>query len=195
MIASADDALNGTAREFVEQMAIPYWSAIVHWYELVGIGVTGKTIDLEVRAVMDRAGLARALNPGHLTGVDDWIHGPIRPDSADQLRSKMALQCDIILVKARPGWAANCEDTIALADEALREELREHHPETWGGSRHAANTCMTPSESSSVRTSSRCRRSTRTSRRSGFPGTPLSPPHDVSLSAERKLFALELLVD
>ena len=57
MIASADDALKGTPREFVEQMAIPYWSTIVHWYELVGIGVTGQTIDSEVRALMDRAGL------------------------------------------------------------------------------------------------------------------------------------------
>ena len=132
MIASADDALKGTPREFVEQMAIPYWSTIVRWYELVGIGVTGQTIDSEVRALMDRAGLAPALNPGHLTGVDEWIHSPIRPDSADQLRSGMALQCDIIPVNARPGWAANCEDTIALADEALRDELRQRHPETWG---------------------------------------------------------------
>jgi len=132
MIASVDDARNGTPREFVEQLAIPYWSTIVHWYELVGIGVTGQTIDSEIRALMDRAGLAPALNPGHLTGVDEWIHSPIRPDSADRLRSGMMLQCDIIPVNARPGWAANCEDTIALADEALRDELRERHPETWG---------------------------------------------------------------
>jgi hypothetical protein len=44
----------------------------------------------------------------------------------------MALQCDIIPVNTRPGWAANCEDTIALADAALRDELRQRHPETWG---------------------------------------------------------------
>jgi Xaa-Pro aminopeptidase len=132
MIATADDALKGTPREFIEQMAIPYWSTIVRWYELVGIGVTGQAIDSEVRALMDRAGLAPALNPGHLTGVDEWIHSPIRPDSADQLRSGMALQCDIIATNARPGWAANCEDTIALADESLRNELRQRHPETWG---------------------------------------------------------------
>jgi hypothetical protein len=44
-------------------MAIPYWSTIVHWYELVGISVTGQTIDSEVRALIGRAGLAPALNP------------------------------------------------------------------------------------------------------------------------------------
>ena len=132
MIASADDALKGTAREFVEQLAIPYWSTIVHWYELVGIGVTGQTIDSGVRALMDRNGLAPVLNPGHLTGVDEWIHSPIRSNSVDQLRSGMVLQCDIIPVNVRPGWAANCEDTIALADKALRDELRQRHPEVWG---------------------------------------------------------------
>jgi len=132
MIASADDALEGTPREFVDQMAIPYWSTIVHWYELVGIGVTGQTIDSGVRALMDRNGLAPVLNPGHLTGVDEWIHSPIRSNSVDQLRSGMVLQCDIIPVNVRPGWAANCEDTIALADKALRDELRQRHPEVWG---------------------------------------------------------------
>jgi hypothetical protein len=43
----------------------------------------------------------------------------------------MTLQCDIIPTNGRPGWAANCEDTIALADESLRNELRDRHPNTW----------------------------------------------------------------
>jgi hypothetical protein len=43
----------------------------------------------------------------------------------------MALQCDIIPDATRPGWAANCEDTVAIADEALREELSGRHPDLW----------------------------------------------------------------
>ena len=72
-------------------------------------------------------GLAPALNPGHLTGVDEWIHGPIWPNQRTRCIGNV-VQCDIIPVNARPGWAANCEDTIALADKALPDELRERHP-------------------------------------------------------------------
>jgi hypothetical protein len=43
----------------------------------------------------------------------------------------MALQCDIIPDAARPGYAANCEDTVALADAALREALAREQPELW----------------------------------------------------------------
>jgi hypothetical protein len=43
----------------------------------------------------------------------------------------MALQCDIIPSNARAGWAVNCEDALAVADEALRAELAERHPAVW----------------------------------------------------------------
>ena len=183
MIASADDALKGAPREFVEEMAIPYWST-----SFAGTSWWGSASPVDDRLGGTRTDGSRRRRtrtqprpPNRRRRMDPH---PIRPDSADQLRSGMALQCDIIPVNARPGWAANCEDTIALADEALRDELRERHPETWGRIEARASTCMTRSESSSERTSSRCRRSTRTSRRYGFPGTPPSPPHDVSLSED-----------
>jgi hypothetical protein len=43
----------------------------------------------------------------------------------------MLLQCDIIPAGAPAGWAANCEDTLAVADAHLRAELAERHPEAW----------------------------------------------------------------
>ena len=43
----------------------------------------------------------------------------------------MAFQCDIIPDNARLGWAANCEDALVLADEALRAEIASRHPDVW----------------------------------------------------------------
>jgi hypothetical protein len=43
----------------------------------------------------------------------------------------MVLQTDIIPTGIRPGWTANCEDTVAIADASLRAELAERHPELW----------------------------------------------------------------
>jgi hypothetical protein len=39
----------------------------------------------------------------------------------------MALQCDIIPTPLPPGTALNCEDSIVLADAALRDELAARH--------------------------------------------------------------------
>ena len=43
----------------------------------------------------------------------------------------MALQCDIIPALLRNGWCIDCEDGVALADAALRAELRSTYPDVW----------------------------------------------------------------
>jgi hypothetical protein len=43
----------------------------------------------------------------------------------------MIFQSDIIPTGIRPGWTANCEDTVAIGDVALRAELESRHPELW----------------------------------------------------------------
>ena len=47
------------------------------------------------------------------------------------LASGMVLQCDIIPTPLPYGTALNCEDTVALADGALRDELSRDFPELW----------------------------------------------------------------
>ncbi|MXG37753.1 Xaa-Pro aminopeptidase, partial [Escherichia coli] len=55
---------------------------------------------------------------------------PVGPDSQASIRSGMLLQIDII--PSRAGYAgASIEDTVAVADEALREELAENWPALW----------------------------------------------------------------
>jgi hypothetical protein len=43
----------------------------------------------------------------------------------------MVFQSDIIPTGIRPGWTANCEDTVAIADAQLRAAIEARHPELW----------------------------------------------------------------
>jgi Xaa-Pro aminopeptidase len=130
LVTSADE-LDAPAEAYLEQLAIPYWRAIATWYQTVRLGISGGEIDATIRDTLAGTGIGSALNPGHLTHLDEWVHSPIRPGSADPIVSGMALQCDIIPDNSREGWAANCEDTVVVADAALRDELEASHPDVW----------------------------------------------------------------
>ena len=130
-LVSSADALDEHARAYLEQLAIPYWRAIATWYQTVRLGISGGEIDATIRATLAGTGVGSALNPGHLTRLDEWVHSPIRPGSDDPIVSGMALQCDIIPDNAHERWAANCEDTVVVADAELRDELAAKHPDVW----------------------------------------------------------------
>ena len=48
------------------------------------------------------------------------------------LQSGMALQVDIIPATGTDYFTTNIEDGIALADEAMRDEMAAPYPEAWG---------------------------------------------------------------
>ena len=104
------------------KVASSYFEGLVTWYETAGIGVTGEVIFAAVTDTLARAGLKSALNPGHLTGHDEWIHSPIRPGSGDCIQSGMPFQVDVIPVPLRNGWALNCEDAVLFAEEPLGQK-------------------------------------------------------------------------
>ncbi|MBQ6856689.1 MAG: Xaa-Pro aminopeptidase, partial [Lachnospiraceae bacterium] len=59
-----------------------------------------------------------------------WTASPVYPGSKVTLQSGMMFQMDII--PSVPGYGgASAEDGIAIADEALREELKNKYPDTW----------------------------------------------------------------
>ena len=108
--------------------ATAYFEGLSAWYDAADIGVTGGAIFDAATAALARGGLRSALNPGHLTGHDEWIHTPVRPGSTERIVSGMPFQVDVIPTPLPRGWALNCEDGIVFADETLRSELRDRHP-------------------------------------------------------------------
>jgi hypothetical protein len=130
LLARGPEDLRAESRSYLEEMAVPYWRAIATWYETMQIGVSGAEIQTAIEEALAGA-FGPALNPGHLIHLDEWLDSPVYPGSTETIGSGMALQCDVIPDSTRPGWAANCEDTVAIADESLRGELAGRHPGLW----------------------------------------------------------------
>lgn len=117
--------------DFLEKWAKPYYRAIASWYESVKVGVIGGDVYEQILKVMEKGHLRPALNPGHLTGVDEWLHTSFRPDSCETIASGMAIQCDIIPEPMPEAVNMNCEDTVVIADQTLRDELAQKYPDMW----------------------------------------------------------------
>ena len=110
------------------KLASAYFAGLAAWYATADIGVPGGEVFDAVTEALARGGLRSALNPGHLTGQDEWVHTPIRPGSTERIESGMPFQVDVIPTPMPRGAALNCEDGIVFADAALRAELRAEPP-------------------------------------------------------------------
>jgi hypothetical protein len=119
------------APAFIEAAAVPYMRGVATWYQRIAVGAVGGEIFAAVTDALAAGGLRSALNPGHLTSFDEWVHSPMRPGSTERLASGMALQCDIIPTPLPNGQALNCEDPLVLADAQLRAALQTRYPEVW----------------------------------------------------------------
>ncbi len=114
-----------------EGVAKAYFRGLARWYAVADIGVEGGTLAAAVGETLAEGGLRSLLNPGHLTGHEEWSTTPVRPGSADRIRSGMHMQVDVIPTPMRDGWALNCEDSIVFADAALRDTIAARHPALW----------------------------------------------------------------
>jgi hypothetical protein len=118
-------------QDYIDKLAKPYFKAVAHWYEHIGIGVTGGELYDIIHQHIGDPFFGVSLNPGHYIHIDEWVHSPIYKGSNIPLQSGMALQVDVIPATGSDYHTINIEDGIALADEALRSELALHFPETW----------------------------------------------------------------
>ena len=118
-------------KDYVQKLAIPYFRAVVKWYEQIGIGVTGGELYDTVHSVIGDPFYGVTLNPGHYIHIDEWVHSPVTKGSAIKLKSGMALQVDIIPGTGSEYHTINIEDGIALADEDLRAEIAQKFPDAW----------------------------------------------------------------
>jgi hypothetical protein len=60
------------------------------------------------------------------------VSSPFSPGSKVELRSGMTLQADIIPATGTAYFTTNIEDGVALADDALRDQLAGRYPAAWG---------------------------------------------------------------
>lgn len=116
--------------DYLERVAKPYFAALATWYSTVRIGLKGGELYNTITEVAPQSLYGWELNPGHLIASEEWMSSPMYPDSEIQLKSGMMLQADIIF--GVPGYGgSSAEDGIVLADEKLRNKLKEQYPYVW----------------------------------------------------------------
>jgi hypothetical protein len=130
-VVKDESGLPAGIRDYVEKLVAPYFGAIVEWYETIGIGVRGGELYDVIQGRIGEPFFGVKLNPGHYIHLDEWVSSPIFASSPVELRSGMAFQVDVIPATGTEYFTTNIEDGIALADEALRAELKAKHPEAW----------------------------------------------------------------
>lgn len=124
------DELPAAERDYLDKVAIPYYTTVVAWLENIRIGMLGQEMYALVERVFPQSQYHWSLNPGHLVADEEWLCSPIYRGSNEKISSGMLFQIDIIpSVKGYAGVSA--EECIALADEPLRQELAAHYPEVW----------------------------------------------------------------
>ncbi len=117
-------------QDYVEQVVAPYFTAIRRWLENIRVGMTGGELYALVDEVLPRRQYKWYLCPGHLTSDEEWSCSPIYEGSEDVIRSGMLLQTDILpSISGYP--SANVESPLCVADEKLRNEIKEQYPEMY----------------------------------------------------------------
>jgi hypothetical protein len=117
--------------DYVERLVVPYLAAVAEWYGALHVGQRGGVLQEIVDRHLGDPFFGVTLNPGHQLHLDEWVNSPVFRGSTIELRSGMALQCDIIPATGTPYFTTNIEDGVALADESLRAELAAAHPGAW----------------------------------------------------------------
>ncbi len=124
------EELPAAEKDYLDKVAIPYYTAVVAWLENIRIGMSGKEMYALVESVFPKSQYHWSLNPGHLVADEEWLCSPIYSGSEEKINSGMIFQIDIIpSVKGYAGVSA--EDGIALADQQLRHQLATEYPEVW----------------------------------------------------------------
>jgi hypothetical protein len=117
--------------DYIDRLVGPYFAAVAEWYAALRIGQTGGALHAIIERHLGDPFFGIFLNPGHQIGLDEWVNSPIRPGSAIELRSGVALQVDIIPATGTPYFTTNIEDGVALADTSLRASFAERYPDAW----------------------------------------------------------------
>ncbi|MFD1385278.1 M24 family metallopeptidase [Oceanobacillus oncorhynchi subsp. oncorhynchi] len=117
-------------KHYIEELAAPYYTAITAWLENIQVGMPGGEMYKLMNQVLPQEEYHWGLCPGHLTADEEWLASPIYEHSEEVIKSGMIFQTDIIpRVAGYDGVSA--ESTVAIADDALKKEIRDHYPALW----------------------------------------------------------------
>jgi hypothetical protein len=130
-VAEGPEDLPVPIADYVDRLVGPYFEAVAEWYGALHVGQKGGALQEIVDRRLGDSFFGIFLNPGHQIHLDEWVNSPVGPGSDIELASGMAMQVDIIPATGTDYFTTNIEDGIALADEALREELADRYPEAW----------------------------------------------------------------
>ncbi|MEM7799251.1 MAG: M24 family metallopeptidase [Chloroflexota bacterium] len=130
MVSSAAE-LPAEIGDYLEKLVIPYFHAVVEWYEKIGIGVPGGDLYQIIHNRIGDPFFGVHLNPGHQVHLDEWVNSPIYAGSTETIESGMAFQVDVIPATGTPYFTTNIEDGIAIADEGLRNAFAASYPGAW----------------------------------------------------------------
>lgn len=129
-VVASEEELPQDVADWLPRLAIPYYHTVVTWLENLHIGMRGGDVYRLVEKTLEQKTWNWHLNPGHLVADEEWLCSPAYPDSNVPLASGMLFQIDII--PSLPGYGgSSIEDTVALADEALRRDLESQYPQVW----------------------------------------------------------------
>ncbi len=129
-VVSSKEQLPENQKDYLEKVGKPYFTAYATWLENIRIGISGDEFYSMIEAVFPSDVYGWTLNPGHYTGDDEWMSSPFYPGSKAVVKSGQLFQVDII--PSVPGYSgASAEEPIAIADEALRDELKQQYPDVW----------------------------------------------------------------
>ena len=130
-IARGPEDLATDIQDWLEQMAIPFYATAAQWLQTVGIGVEGREIwDLAITC-LPKPKYGWNLNPGHFIAADEWVSTPFTPGSEVKLQSGNYMQFDLIIAPDAPYFGSDFEDGLVLADEELRNRMKNEYPEAW----------------------------------------------------------------
>ena len=129
-VVNEKEELPSEVVDYLEVVVKPYYNAICTWLEQLRCGMSGKEVYDLIERVLPKEQYHWHLCPGHLVGDEEWLASPIYEESTELLKSGMLLQTDII--PSMKGYGgSSVESSICLADETLRNKMKQENPELW----------------------------------------------------------------
>ena len=129
-VARNADDIPQSERSYLDMVVKPYYQVLVTLYENFCIGCRCASLYETIETIFPKDMYGWKLNPGHFTDDCEWSSSPMYENSSAIIQSGMMIQMDII-PNVRGFAGVSAEDGVAIADDALRNELAAKYPSTW----------------------------------------------------------------